>query len=194
MEAVLLQPICLFINGSRHRCRFSRWLQWSWSRLGAWVFRISQAEAAATASGRRSGSCHHDIRHPWPPARRLGSICGSAASRGKIRHRRPWPRIDQVVLGINRRWQEEGLHELGCRRLQPGPLSGFVEHLCLATTASAECHVALGSSVTTHSNDLNANNAKLFLKKKSGQRSNEFFLKKKNDPVRSKDPQVAVLP
>ena len=31
---------------------------------------------------------------------------GSAASRDKIRHRRPWPRTDQVALGINRRWQE----------------------------------------------------------------------------------------
>ena len=33
--------------------------------------------------------------------RRHDSICGSAASRGKIHHRRPWPRIDQVALGIN---------------------------------------------------------------------------------------------
>ena len=39
---------------------------------------------------------------------RHDSICGSAAWRGKIRHRRPWPRIDQVALGINRRWQERG--------------------------------------------------------------------------------------
>ena len=26
----------------------------------------------------------------------------------KMRHWRPWPRIDQVALGINRRWQERG--------------------------------------------------------------------------------------
>ena len=68
----------------------------------------SQAEAAAAASRGRSGSCHHDIRHPWPLARRHASICCSAAARGKIRHRRPWPRIDQVALGINRRWHEQG--------------------------------------------------------------------------------------
>ena len=55
-----------------------------------------------------AGSCHHGIRHPWPLARRHDSICGSAASRGQIRHRRPWPRIDQVALGIIRRWQERG--------------------------------------------------------------------------------------
>ena len=28
-------------------------------------------------------SCHHDLRHPWPLARRHGSICGRAASRAK---------------------------------------------------------------------------------------------------------------
>ena len=67
----------------------------------------SQAEAAAAASRGRSGSCHHDIRHPWPLARRHASICCSAAARGKIRHMRPWPRIDQVALDINRRWQEQ---------------------------------------------------------------------------------------
>ena len=59
MEAVLLQSDCFHTNGSRHRSSFTRWLQWSWSRPGAWVSCGSQAEARATASGRRSGSCHH---------------------------------------------------------------------------------------------------------------------------------------
>ena len=36
------------------------------------------------------------------------------------------------------------LHELECRRLQAGTLSGFVGYLCLATAAGAECRVALG--------------------------------------------------
>ena len=39
---------------------------------------------------------------------RHADMLRSAAARGKIRHRRPWPRIDQVALGINRRWQEQG--------------------------------------------------------------------------------------
>ena len=47
-----------------------------------------------------------------------------------------------------------GLHELECRRLQASPLSGFVEYVCLATAAGAECRVLLCSRVTTHSNDL----------------------------------------
>ena len=89
MEAVVLQPTCFHANGSRHRCRFFQMAALVMVRLSAWVFCGSQAEAAATASGRRSGSCHHDIRHPWPLARRLDSICGSAASRCKVRHRRP---------------------------------------------------------------------------------------------------------
>ena len=76
-----------------------------WSRSGARVSCGSQAEAAATLSGRRSGSCHHDIQHPWPLVRRQDSICGSAASRCKIRHKRPRP---QVALGINLCWQERG--------------------------------------------------------------------------------------
>ena len=72
-----------------------------------------------------------------------------------------------------------GLHGLECRRLQAGTLSGFVEYLCLATAASAECRIALGSRVTTHSNDINANNSK-----------NEKYWaepqpsKKKNGPVK----------
>ena len=52
------------------------------------------------------GSFHHDIRHPWLLACRHDSICCSAASRGKIRHMRFRLRIDQVALGIDRRWQE----------------------------------------------------------------------------------------
>ena len=80
----------------------------SWSRPGAWVSCCSQADAAATASGRRSGNCLLDLRHPWPLARRNDSNCGSAASRSELRHRRPWLRIDQVTPGINQRWQERG--------------------------------------------------------------------------------------
>ena len=53
-----------------------------------------------------------------------------------------------------------GLHELECRRLQAGSLSGFVEYLCLATAAGAECRVVPGSKVTTHSNDLKAINSR----------------------------------
>ena len=51
-----------------------------------------------------------------------------------------------------------GLHKLERRRLQAGTLSGFVEYLCLATAAGVECCVV--SRVTSHSNDLNAHNAK----------------------------------
>ena len=60
----------------------------------------------------------------------------SAAARGKIRHRRPWPRIDQVALGINRLWQERGtwLARVGASSIASRySLSGFVEYLCLAT-------------------------------------------------------------
>ena len=38
-----------------------------------------------------------------------------------------------------------GMHELECRRLKAGGLSGVVEYLCLATAAGAECRVVLGS-------------------------------------------------
>ena len=65
------------------------------------------------------------------------STCGSAASRGKIRHRRPWPRIDQVALGINRRWQERGtwLARVGASSIASRcPLWIRGKSLCLATT------------------------------------------------------------
>ena len=97
-------PIVFYTNGSRDRSRFSRWLHWSWSRPAAWVTCGSHAEAAATASGRRSGSCHRDL---WPADMMIRSA--AARLRGvKIRHRRPWPRTDQVALDIKRRWQERG--------------------------------------------------------------------------------------
>ena len=99
----------------------------------------------------------------------------------KIRHRRPWPRIDQVALGINRRWQERCTWlARECRRLQAGTLSGFVEYVCLATAANAECRVVLASRVTSHSNDLNANNSK-----KIGQQP-KTRIKKKSGPVKVK--------
>ena len=49
------------------------------------------------------------ITNKQPLACRHDSICGSAASRGKIRHMRFRLRIDQVTFGINRRWQERGI-------------------------------------------------------------------------------------
>ena len=52
-------------------------------------------------------------------ARRHDLICGSAASRGKIRHRCP----SSTDAGRN---EALGLHELERRRLQAGTLSGFV--------------------------------------------------------------------
>ena len=77
------------------------------------------------ASGSR-GDCHHDIRHPWPLARRQDSICSSAASRAKSA---------TSVLGFvltrchmastdGGRNEALSLHELECRRLQGGTLSG----------------------------------------------------------------------
>ena len=60
----------------------------------------SQVEAAAAASEGRSGSCRHDIRHPWPLARRT---CFDLLQRGA--------KSDTSVLGLvltNRRWQEQG--------------------------------------------------------------------------------------
>ena len=80
-----------------------------------------------------------------------------------------------------------GLHELEFRRLQTGTLSGFVEYLCLASAAGAECRVALGSRVTTHSNDLNANNSKNNL----GRTATTC---KKNGPAEVKVPQIGVSP
>ena len=63
----------------------------------------------ASASGRRRESCHHDLRHPWPLARSHDSICGSVASRGKMRDVRPWPRIlASTDAGRN---EALGLHE-----------------------------------------------------------------------------------
>ena len=53
-----------------------------------------------------------------------------------------------------------GLHELERRRLQAGTLPRFVEYLSLATAAGVEYRVVLASRVTSHSNDLNANNSK----------------------------------
>ena len=47
-----------------------------------------------------------------------------------------WPRIDQVTLDINRRWQERGtwLARVGASSIaRRYSLSGFVEYLCLAT-------------------------------------------------------------
>ena len=191
-EAVLLQPKCFRTNGFRRRCSFSRWLYWSRSHPNAWVSCGSQAEAAAPASGRRSESCHHDLRRPRPLARRHDSICGRAASRGKTRHRRPWPRIDQVALGIHRRWQEQGtwLPRVGASSNCRYTLSGLVEYLCLATAAGAECCVVLGTRVTTHPNDLKAN-----ISRKNntilGRVATIFF---KKGPIKVKNPQVGVLP
>ena len=81
-----------------------------------------------------------------------------------------------------------GLHELERRRLQAGTLSGFVEYLCLATAASVECRVVLASRVTSHSNDLNANNSK---KNKMGSSRNQV---KKKRSRKNKNPQVGALP
>ena len=84
-----------------------------------------------------------------------------------------------------------GLRELERRRLlQAGTLSGFVEYLCLATAAGVECRVVLALRVTSHSNDLNANNSK---KKPKMGRSRNLDLKKKRSR-KSKNPQVGVLP
>ena len=82
-----------------------------------------------------------------------------------------------------------GLHELERRRFQAGTLSGFVEHLCMATAAGVECRVVPASRVTSHSNDLNANNSK---KSKNGQQPQPGF--KNSSPVKVKNPQVGVLP
>ena len=59
LSSTRLQPFChrplvFHTFGSRHRSRFSRWQHWSWSCSGAWVSCGSQAEAGATASGRRA--------------------------------------------------------------------------------------------------------------------------------------------
>ena len=169
MEADVLQPSVF--------TPLQRWLHWSWSRPGAWVSCGSQVEAAAPASGRRSGSCHHDLRHPWPLAHRHDSICGSAASRSEIRHRRPWPRVDQVALGIKRRWHERGTWpaRVGVSSIASRYSLGFVEHLCLATAASAECRVVLGSKVTTHSNDLKAINSRKQIFGRAATRLNKRF-------------------
>ena len=67
--------------------------------------------------------------------------------------------------------------------MQAGTLCGFVEYLRLATEAYAEClFVVLGSRVTTHSNDLKANNSKT--KHDVGQSCNQvfFFFEKKTIP------------
>ena len=93
-------------------------------------------------------------------------------------------RLASIDAGRN---EALGLHELERRRLQAGTLSGFVEYLCLATAAGVECRVVRASSVTSHSNDLNAN----FFKAAAATRI--FFLKK-NSPVKEKIPQVGVLP
>ena len=59
--------------------------------------------------------------------------CATERPRGEVRHRN----------------EALGLHELECRRLQASTLSGFLECLCQATAASAECRVALCLNVTT---------------------------------------------
>ena len=112
-----------------------------------------------TNGSQRSGSCHHDIRHPWPLARRHDSICGSAASRGRAL----------------------GLYELECRRLQEGTISGLVEYLCLATAAGAERLLSLPLA-------LERPPCQQFKKtKKTGSSRNQVLLKKKkNGPVKIK--------
>ena len=149
------------VSGIPHRSRFSRWLQWSC--LGAWVSCGSQAEAAATASGGCVLSVAimiSDTRGLWhadmirsAAARLLGANLPPASLASCC----PGGAWHQSTLAGTRHL---ALHELECRRLQAGTLSGFVEYLCLATTAGAECRVLVGSRVTTHSNDLNANNVK----------------------------------
>ena len=131
-----------------------------------------------------------------PLARRHDSICGSAASRGKIRHRRPYPRVDQVALGINRRWQERGtwLARVGASSIASRYSLDSWEYLCLATAAGVECRVVLASRVTSHSNDLNANNSKK-ITKWAAAATRIFFLKKKQSrKSKKKKHKFGVLP
>ena len=172
MKPFCSSPIVFYTNGSRDRSRFSRWLHWSWSRRGAWVIRCSQAEAAATAPGRRSGSCHRDL---WPAdmmirsaAARLG---GAKSATGVFALALTRWRLASTDAG---RKEALGLHELECRRLQAGTTSGFVEYFCFATGAGAECRVVIGSRGTTHSNDLNASNSKTNLGQNRNQVEKRF--------------------
>ena len=79
-----------------HRSRFSRWLHWSWSRPGAWVslrfgsgshrrLRQESVVGVAIMISDTRGHQHADM---------IRSV--AKRPRGAdLRHRRPWPRIDQ---------------------------------------------------------------------------------------------------
>ena len=75
MEAVVLQPTCFHANGSRHRCRSSRWLHWSRPVLApaTSVFGLHAVKNEALDLHELSG-CRVK-RSPSPPPRRRCCVC-----------------------------------------------------------------------------------------------------------------------
>ena len=76
IEAVVLQTdrfSCQWIPTSLQILRVAALVM-----VASWRLGLLRLASRSRESGRRSGSCHHDLRHPWLLARRHDSICGSA--------------------------------------------------------------------------------------------------------------------